>query len=370
MPFGMPPGLRIPYDTDGTVGLIRRSAEYGGGLLDIHPNALKALNGEMTAGMVVPAANTSIPGTLIWGISDLYDVAGIGDMGVFFALFFPVPMNIRGIFLSTARSYSNGLYDGTGEPSSNIYATDFNRVEASKDSTNGLDGTWGLLDNSVRGLVPHTGVDRAGIDPLTGAARTATVTAGDRPVKNYYRNIYMNDGVGIRSVGGEVARNVRALKIYPLETDSIGTAAASTWGNFILHLYGEPDTNAFGQNFLQAWRSDYDMRLGEDTLSWGDVPLSSSGDKIFRLRNMSNLNTANSIVIDAFDGIDYPTGPAVSDQLLFSLDGGVNFFSSVTIGSLGPGTVSGNIILRRVTPANSPLTTYSPKIRFDVGSWS
>lgn len=368
MPFGMPPGLRIPYHSDGTVGLIRRSAEYGGGLLDIHATALAAMNSETTGGMVVPDANTVAPNAQIWGTYDQYDVNGMADQAVFFSLFFPLPTRIRGLFLSTARSFSNSYYDAPTEPSANRYAADSNRVEVSKDSTNGIDGTWQLLDIAVRGNIPLIGSNMAGTDPITGNARTASPFGGARPVKNYYRNIYMDDDTGIRTVGGGAARNVRAVRVFPLTTDSLGNTSAQSWGNFHFHLYGEPDTDALGQNYLQGWRSDSDMRLGAATLSWGDVPLSSSGDKTFRIKNMSDSDTANDVVVDAFDGYNYPVG--VEDQFLFSLDGGDTFFSSVTLGGIGPGTVSSEIIMRRVTPATAPLTTYSPQIRFTVGSWT
>lgn len=360
MPFSAPPGLRIPYDTDGTVGLIKESRTLGGDMLDIHPTALRALNSQIGGGMVVDST--------IWDAGDTYDYfyAVEPSATTFFALFFPLPTRLRGIFLVGSRDFLPSYYDGSGEPSSDVYAADRHRLEVSKDSTNGRDGTWEFAGYLVRGNVPKTGTG-TGILATTG--ETVSPPAQQRSVKDFYRLLKSADGVGIESLSGSIVRNVRAIRIYPMTYDSIGTSGNRSVGTFILHLYGEPDTAAIGENYLQGWMSDSDMMIGGATLGWGDVPQGSSADKSFRIKNMSSAETANNIDIYAEDGQGFPT-PSPAGQFLFSIDGGTSWFSSVILGAIGPGTVSTEIKIRRVTPDNAPLTTWSPKIRFDVGSWT
>lgn len=358
MPFAMPPGLRIPYDTDGTVGLIRRSATLGGDLYDIHPTALAAMNSTFGGGMVVP--NT------LWADADTFDRAGIGTedpSAAFFFLQFPVPIRLRGLFLSSERGFSDSSSFYPTAALQAEFAADYNRVEVSMDSTNGLDGTWFHLGDFKRGTIPR--VSAVGANVTTGATSSAT----SRPVKDVFRNLFTDSGVGIHDLSGSGARNIKSMRIFPLYYDSRGVASNDASGRFTLHLYGEPDTYAFGSNYLQGWRSDSDMRLGGATLSWGDVPLGSSEDKAFRIKNQSDTDTANDIHVYCEDLFQYPT-PSPALQILFSIDGGVTWLSELTIASLGPGTISSEIRLRRVTPMNAVLTTWSPKIRFDTGSWS
>ncbi len=361
MPFAMPPGLRIPYDTDGTIGLIHPSVSLGGGLLDIHSNALKAMNDTYGGGLVVPST--------LWADADGRPVNAVSDQDAynypFLALIFPVPTRLRGIFLSTSRNFIGTFYDDVGEPNSSIYATDYNRVEVSSDSSNGIDGTWELLGNFIRGLVPFTGVMN-GKGVITGS--DTAVSPNSRSPKDVYRLLWSDSGVGIETLSGSVTRNVQAVRVYPLKTDSLGTSNNFPSGAFHLHLYGEPDTEAFGMDYLQAWRSDADMRLGGGTLSWGDVPVGSSADKSFRIKNQSDSHSANSVLISVEDLLYYPS-PSLASQFVLSLDG-VVWTSTLNIASIGPSTVSSEIFIRRVTPLNSPLTTWSPKIRFDTGSWS
>ena len=362
MPFSMPPGLRIPYDSDGTIGLVHPSVSLGGGVLDLHANALRALNTTMGSGMYVPGS--------IWADGDARSETAIDADAAntpFICMIFPVPTRLRGFFFSRAAEQSGSPTD---TDDIRKYFSDRVYVEASKDSSNGIDGVWEPLGIFVRGDIPWQPNATPGISAVSGATATsgAGVYTRSRAVKDVFRNVYDESQVGIHSFAGVAARQVKALRIYPLTPNSNNTSSANARGWYFLHLYGEPDTDALGQNWLQAWRSDSNMRLGGATLSWGDVQVASSSDKSFRIKNQSTTKTANDIVISVEDPLYYPAH--IADQFVMSLDE-ETWTSTLTIGAIGPETISPTIYLRRVTPADSPLTTYSPKIRFDVtGGWS
>lgn len=346
MPFAMPPGLRLAYDTDGTIGLFHPDASVGGGVQEISPDALAAMNSTYGAGAEFTLAQASTD--YYRGLRIRSDVSDAAEASVFYALLFPVPHRLRGIFITT-------------------YPADWYRIETSVDTTNGLDGTWTLLDEYVLGTNVPLIEGLTSVNLLTGARGTQTAISP----KDYYRLLQHDntDGVGIMPLAGVAARNVSGVRIYPYRDRKNPSSGNSLpLHSMHLHLYGEPDTEAQGSDYLQGWRADSDMRLGGATLNFGDVPLSSSSDKQFRIKNQSASHTANNVVISASDLMFYPI-PSPAAQFVFSLDG-MTWTSSVTVSAIGPGTVSSVIYVRRVTPANAALTTWSPKLNFVVGGWT
>lgn len=331
MPFAMPPGLRIPYDIDGSVILYHPANSVGGGVQEMHANAAAAMNSTYGGGAYF--TTSEFPNSS--GLPNSTTLPR--DSYPFFVIIFPLPTRIRGLFYSGAAGSV--------------------LVETSKDTTNGIDGTWTHEGQFSRGSVADTD-QMVGARVTTGADQL--VSAGTRSPKDFYRLLFAESGAGIHEVPGASWRNVRAIRVFPV--------ISNPQGEYHIHLYGEPDTDAIGQNYLQGWRADSNMRLGGAALTWGDVPLESSSDKTFRLKNQSATDTANSIVVSAENLRYYPT-PSLASQFLFSLDG-ATWTPTVTIGAIGPGAVSSTIYVRRVTPANSPLTTWSPRFRFAVGSWT
>lgn len=353
MPYPMPPGLRIPYDSDGTVGILRSKPSTLVNMVDIHPNALRAMNSTVGGGMFV--------GTDHWERSDLTTSSSSEGTGAFFALLFPLPTRLRGIFLSAARATNPQTPNAT-------YASDTQRVETSQNSTNGVDGDWNFVGNLVRGATLVTG--KTGISVVHATSGAELIPEVDtRNVKDYYRKLKAESGVGIEDLSGAAMRNVVAIRVWPHAQDSGLAQQNYAHGNFHLHLYGEPDSEASDKEYLQGWRSTSDMRLGAATLSWGDLPLGSSSDKTFRIKNHSDTKTAVNVVVSVEDPMFYPT-PSPASQILFSLDGGISWSASVTLAGIGPNTVSGNILMRRVTPTDAPLSSWSPKVRFDAESWT
>ena len=350
MPFAMPPGLRLPYDSDGSIVLVHSDPQapsgYMGNMLEASQAALSAMNSTFGGGIYVPSPvwYPSYPGLGFWWPNSTVDINSYPYVSVLF----PIPTRLRGIFL-LASSVSQF------------------RIETSVNTTNGIDGTWVFSTNYTFGATPKQSTSLGttpAVDLVTGVS---SLYPGLRIPKDYYRLLANTDGFGILPLNGVETRNVKGIRVYPMPYDDNGGSTAAPT-SFLMHLYGEPDSDAIGSDYLQAWRSDMDMRLGGATLNWEDVPLSSSSDKQFRIKNQSSSHTANNVVISASDLMFYPT-PSPAAQFTFSLDG-VTWTSSVTISAIGPGTVSSVIYIRRVTPANAVLTTWSPKLNFVVGSWT
>lgn len=351
MTYPMPPGLRIPYDVDGTIGFVKRGESLGGNLFQVHPNGLRALNGINASGMYVSSAYWSDGANA----NDYYTGYGVGvgtgEGGMSLLLIFPVPTRLRGFFFTYANSEA-------GDRDNHAML-----VQVSKDTTNGVDGTWSApvsYPSEYITRLSSSGV--SAVDAISGV--TSTPGGSYRPPREYYRTVYDVNGTGIREFTGGTYRNVKAIRLFP-QLRVFPTDAA---GHLFLHLYGEPDTGALGADYLQGWRADSDMRLGGATLSWGDAPLGSSDDIDFRIKNQSTDKTANSVLVYASDDILQPT-PTPASQLLFSLDG-ATWTTTVTLGAIGPETISPVIHMRRVTPSGALLGSWSPKVRFDVGSWS
>ena len=344
MPFAMPPGLRIPYDSDGSIGLFHPDGSVGGGVQEISNIGLQAMNSTYGGGAFFTLDQSSM--YYYRGLRSQTDVSSEAPNAIFFAILFPIPHRLHGIFMT-------------------IYPADWYRIETSVDTTNGLDGTWVFLDEYIRGSMiraPESSLR----DLLTGAVNNNQLAISP---KDYYRLLQAENGVGIMPLAGVAARNVKGVRIYPYAQRKVSISEDQLpLSSIHLHLYGEPDSEAVGSDYLQAWRSDMDMHLGGATLNWKDVPLSSSSDKQFRIKNQSATRTANNVVIAVTDLMFYPT-PSPASQFLFSLDG-LTWAPSITVSAIGPGTVSSVIYIRRVTPADAVLTTWSPKLNFTVGSWS
>jgi hypothetical protein len=162
---------------------------------------------------------------------------------------------------------------------------------------------------------------------------------------------------------GTMAETVLAVKALRFAMQ--GTSPWS-WSVKALHVWGEiaPGENP---NRLVFWNAGSDSKMDPATLDWGDVPRSSSADKIVRLKNMSSTSTANNVRV-SFD-ILTDGSPSVPAQHLASYGGGA-FLSQVNIGSLGPGAISGPITLRRVTPSNAQYGLFAPRVSAVADSWT
>lgn len=372
MPYPTPLGHRLGYDRDGTIVLIRERDLIGGSWREMHPDAVKAMNSTVGGGARITKSNYSIRGpntdpTLIWECQAGEPSLRRNQWG----MLFPQPMHLTGIYhlLLHAHNSQFASYSQFTMPA---------KVEVSTDTTNLVDGTWVTLStalNSYPGLsVASNSLDRfnwpfslqPSVDSTTGEVLLPNATdyynnasTGSVSPVEHYRNLLGDAAAGQQAIS---ARNVRGLKISPVQT----TYYYMVEYKLHAHIYGTPEDSANGQ-FLSLWQADQNLPMEYGHLSWGDHSLSSSADKTFRIKNSSTVFSANDVQISVEDELWYAT-PNPSEQFLFSLDG-VSWTEQLTISEISPGTVSPIIRMRRVTPVNALLGTWSPRVVFEVGEW-
>lgn len=199
-------------------------------------------------------------------------------------------------------------------------------LQSSANTTNGVDGTWTTLAGSPTYQTTFGSTWRTGITSLAQSG-------------------------------------VRAMRVKVIQ---ISGAAAENPTMYSFHLYG---AIAAGQtpNRLRFWHPTLDQEVGAAYFDWGDVPRSSSADRTFRLKNNSDVETANNINI----GIEALTDatPAVAGMHSFSTDG-TSFSGSISLTSLAPGAISGVLTVRRVMPSNTSLSLWAQRIVAQATTWT
>jgi hypothetical protein len=332
MPYPPPPGPRIAYDINGTVGTFRA---YDGIVKDVHPNALRHMNSERNH-MAVAGGNSGLAGN--WG--------PFGAEG-WMALIFPVPMRLYGLFVN----FGGDLSFSAATP--NLVPV----MSTSPNSTNGSDGSWyALATLPIKALSPFQSVF-TGAELLSGAESGYDTSF---VVNDLYRKSSLDNG--IIPVSGTAARHVRALKLTGETPYSFSRS-----GYMAMHVYGEPDTDT-SDSILLFYDPNEELTAPGDMLDWGDVPQGTTADKRFRLKNNSAAQTAYNIVINAQMGIATTT-PVPSDSFLFSVNG-TTWTTSITLAALSPDAVSGQLYVRRTTPLNAQPSNWAPRVVATVGSWS
>lgn len=189
----------------------------------------------------------------------------------------------------------------------------------SPDTSNGTDGTW------YSWSAPINGASQV-------AARTAITTSslsGVQGIRGYF-------------TGATGARYMQAI-----------------------HLYGRYSAD---QNLdrLEIWHPTLDERIGGAYFDWGDVARGSTVDRVFRVKNRSDVYTANNVTIGITSLTD--TTPSVAGSFLFSTGG--SFTSSVAIGNMYPGEISSQITVRRATPSNAVLSVWQARMSATATSWT
>lgn len=228
--------------------------------------------------------------------------------GTYLVVLLPSPVNLRGVLFSSA---------GTAGV-----------VMTSKDTSNGLDGSWSLVGT--------TNIGETGISPK-------------------YR----------------VAENV--LHLTPdLNTNGVTAVAVSVPGGqassrtYSLHLYAEPIPAQIGDGLL-LWQDVADLMVTPTWFDFGDVPRETSAERSFRVKNCSASNRA--LAVGLFVEALTDGSPSFVDDFLFSADDGLTWLPALALGDMPAGGLSGVLRVRRVTPSNAALSTYSVRIVAEATGW-
>lgn len=244
MAYPIPPGPRIAYDDDGTVGYISGTNE-GPGMFQLHPLFLRAMNADSPR-MGATQTQSLRAGTSVTSISATLDFPPSHRV----VLRFPEPMRIRALAAA-------GWWGLWGSGGGGNLLTEFNfLIETSDDSTNGVDGTWSVLhnvaDNSMFTSSTESSESRA--DETYGYGMAISGTTGTstavypRVNPNYRRQSEGPGETGWYAVTGSATRQVRWLRLTPYNIASgwnVSSQTMPTMGAWYkLHLYGEPDTAA------------------------------------------------------------------------------------------------------------------------------
>lgn len=281
------PGPQIMYDRDGSVGF---SIDSGNNITQFTQGELDSMNNESTDG----------PRSL-----------GQQSPGIYVGVIFPQLIDLVGYCLT-------GQVDDTNQ-------SEWNTLEYSTDTTNGLDGTWTTLRAS--------GLGRVG------------------GVKPGYR-----DNIQTQVVGG-----IKAIRFYMPGT---GSGESSTVYTF--HLYGTITTGEVPHR-LRIWHPTTDTPLTGPGLDFGDISRLSNPIKTFRVKNISGTLTANSIVISREALTD--ASPTVVGVTTID-NAGSGYAASQNIGSLAPGAISGIISLKLSPGASAALGLWRQRIKAAASSWT
>lgn len=256
-----------------------------------------------TAVFLNPSMTTAATAAQVQGLnSEAPYLIGRNFNATALTLLLPRPLDLVGLMVG----YGGGYMQDTNAA-----------VMVSSDTTNGVDGTW----------------------------RSVTVTAHNVAVVVFR--------TGISAVS---------------EASVIGIRVTYSTGDYYyvanLHVYGSPSTTP--TNNLVLYDPTSDARVGGAYFDFGDVPQTTTADKLFRVHNNSATQTASTITISCETLTD--TTPSVPPQFTFSTDG-VTFASTVTLASLAPGTTSSTITVRRTTPSNAVLSLWWARIVASAASW-
>jgi len=278
------PSWRIPWDKDGTQVYWNGDNIFDPPLGPVSNANMRIMNDEndSTVAFGYPASNYN-----------------------FTAMFlFPQPMNIYALFASLP--YDNG----SSGPA---------MVQYSRNTTNGVDGTWTDTVNPTDYSVVNP-YWRTSITTISGATSVTAMRFG---------------------AGNLYTKNIRACHWF-------GEIAS-----------GNPDR-------LEVWHPTLDQRIGAAAFDWGDVPRSSTEDRQFRIKNLSGSKTANNVNLTMEALTD--ASPSLPPQ--FTTSNGGSFNTTTNIGGLSPNQISSVCTVRRITPADAALSLYALRMNAVATSWA
>ena len=337
MPYSTPPATRIAYDLDGTVALIRRK---DGSWYELTERQKKYYNDERTGGIQIP-----------------YSWYG-GEI----VLLFPTPFQLTGV-LALIGTY----YYASGD---RYYRQRMN-VFVSKDTTNGEDGTWEEVISGTQVWDSWTSPPGAGtseylfaIDISNSSESSGNSRMVSQTLSACYRVPYPEHIFGYSELSlTSKLRNIVGVKVTDV---SIRDTLYNPLGAQ-LQIYGAPDTLSL-EDRLDFWMPATDSRVSADYMGWADISLSSERTKSFRVKNMSSTKTVQDVLVSAAPLPIKIVAPEPSSFFLFSTDG-ITWEPQITFSSLSPGTVSPEIFFKCVVPGDALLSTWSPRVSLQAGSW-
>ncbi len=363
-------GNRLSYE-QGSSAFIQRVREFGGGWVGTSPEWLAALNSENEVGAYVIFGPNVEP--KIWAkTSSNYDPRQAGEEYLQYIVLFSEPLDINGVFATVSYFSRDSASFRTNAVCSLLIS-----MQVSVDSFSGVDGTWSdpvpahgtpvvysTASSGPAGWVTGKAISTEGVE-VVSAASVYDLQVGGMGTASMHELWSEEDEEpsGVRPVGPYAG--VRALRIV-FQGVQADTRAILTGGfGLRLHLYGEVSDTRSGRKFLAIWDPRHDLRISPRHLEWGTVPVSTSGDNSFRIKNMSAEHTSYDVRVLAENPM-WPESPFPAQQFVFSIDR-KQWRNSVMISALSPGSVSPEIWIRRVSPANAlsgpvPVRTY-------VGMW-
>jgi hypothetical protein len=146
---------------------------------------------------------------------------------------------------------------------------------------------------------------------------------------------------------------VKAVRMSPVDSGK------QVWG---LHIYGTPSAS---DKHLDFFDTASVARVTSVFFDLGDVTLGATITREFRIKNRSAILTANGVVLRATALTD--SSPTYAGQWEFSTDG-ATFFTTVNLGDLAPGAVSG-IVTARIIP-QSGIGLWAQRLHAEATSWT
>jgi hypothetical protein len=358
MTYPTPPGPRIMYDRDGSVGFYFSNQ----GVREADPEWLTYLNSDATLEAGI--------GDLLWRMDPfaLNAFQYITPAGYWYAVRFPEPMRIQAV--------SSSLMFGDDES----YTLLNHVVEASADSTNGQDGTWEtLLTNS--GSVDDDPFGWEGLGTVMSEQalmirrRHEPSSTANTPWhvsrRAFATRRLSADGGGSRgwrATVGSATRHARWVRVRALsrgDTVSHTTMAEDrdARATMKLHLYGEPDTSASNDR-LRFVTTAGDAKSFFD---FGELGASDDVVQQFRIENLSDKDALGVVLSVNAANPDVTENPAFAFCRL-SIGGGAY---SLVVGPLdiAAGTTS-DIVSLRVQPDAGRFGPWSPRLTATVEEWS
>lgn len=233
---------------------------------------------------------------------------------------FPQPMTISGLWATIGQQ---NVIIGS--------ATAYTPWGYSTDTTDGLDGTWTYLG----------GVESVNISTASWAEHGVQNSTATEP--EMWTQVHTLT---------PPLENIRGLKL--------GARGGNTRDAYIRSaaIYGRPTD----PQWLEFWHPLDDQPITLNDLDWGFHGKLTQAVRTFRLKNCNPTYTLKGISLSLSDISG--DSPKAGDNHRLSLDG-VLYDTSVEVGDIGPGDISGTLYVRRNTPSDAiegPNSIYEVRI--------